>query len=160
VHGAAPNRGSCLRLALILNAQDARVPLAGSAGLSLDSIRDLTDVEWLALAILAIQPTCPWHMRCAFYPRGIIGRLWSEQPGERIERTFTTLEARGLIEPHETHFDHEFWLQRYYHATPTGSSKVTKWLTTPSSGDPRLLALKLLLSDWLGLDTTALLADA
>jgi hypothetical protein len=153
MHGAAPNDGSCLRLALVLTAQDARAPAGGRAGMSLDSTRDLTDLEWVTLAILAAQPTSRWYARCACYPRGIVGRLWAEHDPDRVERTFVTLAARELIEPYEAGDPaayHGFWS-----ATERGRSEVSKWLTTPSSADSRLLPLKLLLADWLDLDTVA-----
>jgi ectoine hydroxylase-related dioxygenase (phytanoyl-CoA dioxygenase family)/DNA-binding PadR family transcriptional regulator len=156
VHGSVPNRGACLRMAMVLWAQDARAPLPPVAELSLDSGRDLAHVEWLVLALNAIQATSRQTARAAFYPRGIFGRLWTEQPPERIERTFTTLEARGLIKPHELYTDHGPFY-RLYQATARGRLEVPRWLTTPVGDDRRLLSLKLLLCDWLDIDTTPLL---
>lgn len=158
VHSTTLNTGCCLRMALGMGGQDADVPLAVKAGLSLDRGRDLADVEWLTLAMLAVQPSTPWLARCACYPRGIIGRLGVALPDYLVERAFTTLEARELIEPHEPYDEQQGWIHRYYHITPSGRAEVAGWLTTPGSGTAYLLALKLLFCNWLGLDTTTLLA--
>lgn len=160
MHTSEANRGAFLRLSLVLSAQDARVPMGHAAGLSLDSTRPLTDLEWVILAILAVQPTSPWRARCACYSRGIVGKMWAEHPSDRVERTFATLEARGLIEPHKIQVESHFWLQRYYHAAPEGRSKVVTWLTTESTSDPRLQALKTLLGDWLELDALSPITTA
>jgi hypothetical protein len=95
--------------------------------------------------------TSAWHARCACYARGIVGQTWTEQPNDRVERAFTTLQARGLIEPYDGHSEKSWW-DRFYQATPRGRSDVTRWLDTPEERDPRLRSVKLLLGDWLGLE--------
>lgn len=120
----------------------------------LDCTRELVDVEWVVLALLAVQPISRWYASCAYYARGIVARVWVEQPAESVKRAFTTLDARGLIAPHEDGDGsafHDFWT-----ATPRGRTEVSAWLETPTSSDSRLLSLKLLLTNWLELDTPAL----
>jgi hypothetical protein len=158
VHATTANDGPHLRVAIVLLAQDARLPLPVSAGLSPDVTRPLSDVEWLTLALLTVQPTSPWLARCAFYSRGIIGRLWAEQPANLVESAFTTLEARELIEPHQPLDEETSSIHRYFHATPRGRLDACQWLTTRHRNGSRLLSLKLLFCDWLDLETTELLA--
>lgn len=153
VHSSGSNRGPFLRLSIVLTAQDARAPLGLRAGLSLDSGRPLADLEWVILAILAIQPTSAWHARCACYPRGIVGRTWAEQPHDRVERTLMTLQARKLVEPLPGDGEESWWTRRYS-ATPRGSHSVEHWLARPEARDPRLGSLKLLLARWLGAGAT------
>lgn len=153
VHASAPNRGDCLRLALVLTGHDARIRGGLRAGMSLDCTRELIDIEWVVLSLVAVQPTSPWQARCACYPRGIVGRLWTEHPPERVERAFVTLHARGLIEPQDGSGKA---LQSPFVATPDGRSEAVAWLATPDSRDAYLLPIKLLLCDWLGVDTTDL----
>lgn len=157
MHGAAPNQGTCLRLALVLTAQDARVRAGDRAGMSLDCTRELTDLEWVILAILAVQPTSQWYARAACYPRGIVGRMWAEQDPDSVYRTFVTLAARGLIEPHDDDEEDGFSAHRFWTATPAGRDEASQWLTTPVASDSKLLALRLLLCDWLELDAPALM---
>lgn len=158
IHSTAPNDGPYLRIAFNVGGQAADVPLAKRAGLTHDPTRRLDDVEWLTLAILAVQPSTPWMARQAFCPRGIIGRLGREEHDGYIDRSFATLRTRGLIEPREADDEDVTEFHEYFQATPAGRHEVTAWLTTPGPSNADLLALKLLFCDWLDLDTTALLA--
>jgi hypothetical protein len=148
VHSASANKGPYLRLAVGLGALDPRPGLPPLAGLSLDPGRELVDVEWLTLAVLAVQPSTQWMTKQAFSARGIVGRLWSVQ-FELVGRAFTTLQARGFIEVHET--------DRYLCATASGRAAVSSWLLTPSSDD--LVSIKRLFCEWLGLDETSRLGS-
>jgi Phytanoyl-CoA dioxygenase (PhyH) len=155
VHGSAPNNSDCLRMAFVLTAQDASIRAGRRAGLSLDCTRELTDIEWVILAILAVQPTSSWDARCACYPRGVVGRLWEEQPVELVERAFVTLHARGLIAPYDGAADEQH-LQGLFVATVSGHEQAAAWLTTPDPREAYLIAFKLLLCDWLELDASPL----
>jgi hypothetical protein len=157
VHGTTANLGSCLRVAIVLLAQDSPLPLPVSAGLSLDIERHLSDIEYLTLALLTLQPTSPWLARCAFYSRGIVGRIWREQPADLVERAFLTLHARELIERYEPLDDDGRWMLRYFRATRRGRLDAIRWLTTSCGCDAPMLALKLLFCDWLDLDNKELL---
>jgi hypothetical protein len=159
VHATTANGGPYLRLAIVYLAQDARLPLAVSAGLLRDVTRPLSDIEWLVLALLTVQPTTPWLARCAFYSRGVIGRLWAEQPAGLVERAFITLRGRDLIEPHDPTAEEDGGIHGYFHATPRGRLDASEWLMTRRANDAHLLSLKLLFCDWLDVDTTDLLAD-
>lgn len=158
VHATTANEGPFLRLAIVLLAQDARLPLPPSAGMSEDLTRPLSDIEWLTLALLSVQPTTRWLARCAFYSRGVIGRLWSEQPSILVERAFVTLSERQLIEPDPTLGEEREGIHAYFRATPGGRLDVAEWLTR-TRGDEHLLSCKLLLCDWLDMEATGLLAD-
>jgi hypothetical protein len=162
VHKAPLNNGPYLRLALAVDAQDARIGVPREAGLSLDPRRELLEVEWLTLAILAVQPSSPWNAQCAFFSRGVIGPLWSE-PEDRVDRAFTTLGARGLIQRHPLPDDEQRPdSYRYFEATPAGRRAVIEWLSArgeQSSGES-LTRVKVLFSEWLGLDPVALAGDA
>lgn len=159
VHGAIRNDGPHVRIAFVLLSQDEGEPLAVAAGLSVDSTRALVDVEWLTLAILAVQPSSSWLARQAFCPRGIVARMLGQQRDELATRAFTTLQARGLIEPYQPHDPAVATWHQYFDATAQGRSEVAAWLTTPSPDDAQLLSAKLLFCDWLELDATELLAD-
>lgn len=156
VHSGTGNAGPFLRIAIGLLAQDARCPLSPKAGLSADPRRDLATVEWLSLAVAAVQPSTPWLARQAFLPRGVIGRLWPQQIDEMVTRAFAVLELRGLIEPHEVQPGEGTGIHRYCHVTPRGRADVREWLAEPAD-DPGLLSVKLLFCEWLDVDGTPLL---
>jgi hypothetical protein len=158
IHATTANDGQFLRLAIVLLAQDARLPLPVSAGLSHDVTRPLSDLEWLTLTLLTVQPTTRWLARCAFYSRGIIGRLWAVQPADLVERAFVTLQARDLIERHEQTDEDDGGIHVYFRATSRGRLDASRWLITPGVNDTHLLSVKLLFCDWLDLDTTGLLS--
>ncbi|MFC4946531.1 phytanoyl-CoA dioxygenase family protein [Pseudonocardia sp. GCM10023141] len=163
VHSTTLNDGPFLRLAVGLGAQDAAVPLARPAGLSSDVTRDLAEVEWLVLALLSVQPTSPWLARYAFYPRGVIGRLGIEYPDELVERTFSTLGLRGLIEPHTTYSDDQSSIHRYFQATPSGRCAASRRMATRESttaADRRLFAVQAVLADWLRVDSAELFNES
>jgi hypothetical protein len=159
VYATTANDGPYLRLAIVYVAQDACVPLPVGAGLTHDITRPLSEVEWLVLALLTVQPTTPWLARCACYSRGIIGRLWAVQPSDLVARAFETLEGRSLIEPHQPLDEKTGAIHRYFLATSRGRLDASRWLTTRGAHDAHLLSLKLLFCDWLDLDMTELLAD-
>lgn len=159
IHSSAPNDGPYLRMAFTILGQDASLPLPPQAGLSLDATRELSDIEWLTLAILAVQPSSPRLARQAFFPRGIIHRIWPEESGSGVNRAFVTLRARGLIEPHEPPDETVAAHHHYFHATERGRNVVSAWLTTPSRSGAHLLSVKLLFCDWLGLDAARLLVQ-
>jgi hypothetical protein len=160
VHSGTPNDGPYLRMAIAILTSDAAIPVPPKASLSTDVARELTDVEWLTLALIALQPTTPWMARCAFYSRGIIGRLWAEQPDGLVQTAVEILHGRDLIEPHETHSDPDAGIHRYFHATELGRKLAREWLTTTEPSDPQLLAIRLQFAAWLNLDPTSLLSAA
>lgn len=159
VHSASANTGQNLRIAIGLHAQDARLPLSPRAGLTLDPGRDLIAVEWLTLAVLAVQPSTPWLARQAFLPRGIIGRLWTQQLDELTLSAFPVLERRGLIEPHEIQPQADEVNHRYFHATARGCSEVRQWLVGSGPVDDHLRAVRLLFAEWLGIGGSSLLTN-
>lgn len=95
IHSTTPNDGPYLRIAFALRGWDNSQPYGIEAGLSLDAGRDLADVEWLTLGILAVQPSTPWLAYQAFSPRGVVGRLWACRPMGQVLRACETSRRGG-----------------------------------------------------------------